>query len=136
MTTIQDLIAQMKDQLELEAFVEQQFTTILDLNKKITELNVEIAGLKTTLATVNQGSLKLPGQDEKTSEQMICEVQLALLNNTSMQRELTAEESKKVETYSKIMNGFRSIKKPEEKPVQKVSTAELLQLVKNDSSQA
>lgn len=136
MSTIQDLFAEMKDMAELEKFAEQQYKTIMDLNKKITELNVEIAGLKTSLAVTGHDELIIPGSGEKPSEQMICEVQLALLNIVSMQRELTAEEITKVEKMSKIMAPFRGVAKKEEKPVATASTAVLLELFKNESEQA
>lgn len=132
MSTIKDLIQEMKDMSELQEFTEKQYKTILELNRKVTELNIEISELKTSLAQSGQGSLQLPGADEKSSEQMICEVQLALLNNISMSRELTAEESKKVETYSKILAPIRANVKKAEKPAEKISTAELLKLVQNN----
>lgn len=129
MSTINDLIADMKDLAEVEKFAEKQYQTILELNKKITELNVEIATLKTQLAQAGHGSLHIPGQNEKPSEQMICEVQLALLNQASMQGPLTAEESKKVETYSKILATFRSKEKAPEKPIERLDSDTLLKLV-------
>lgn len=126
----------MKDLAEVEKFAEKQYQTILELNKKITELNVEIGTLKTQLAQAGQGSFQIPGQNEKSSEQMICEVQLALLNVASMQGPLTAEESKKVETYSKILATFRNKEKAPEKPIEKAPTATLLELFKNEPEQA
>jgi uncharacterized coiled-coil protein SlyX len=136
MSTIQDLFAEMKNMAELEKFAEQQYKTILDLNKKITELNVEISGLKTALSATETSDLKIPEAGEKPSEQMICEVQLALLNNVSMQRELTAEEITKVEKMSKIMLPYRNSAKKEDKPVESKSTATLLELIKNEPNQA
>lgn len=136
MATIQDLIAEMKDMAELQKFTEQQYKTILELNKKIVELQTEIATLKTSSLSANPETMGIPGQDQKPSEQMICEVQLALLNNLSMQRELTAEESKKMETYAKVLATFRSKEKAPEKAVEKVDTATLIKLFKDEPQQA
>lgn len=132
MSNINDLIKEMRDMAELEKFTKKQYATILELSKKNTELENEIVHLKVLLESAN---IPVIGPELSSSndphEKLICEIQLRRLNEVSMQRELTAEESKKVETYSKILATFRKPNKEQENPVKNVDTADLLQLVKN-----
>lgn len=67
------------------------------------------------------------GNDAET----ICLVQLALLNNYSMQRELTLEECKKAEIYTKTIVMLRSKQdKKEVDTVGALSNEELLAAMK------
>lgn len=66
-------------------------------------LKREIAMLKQQLAT------KSPLVSLETSdEESICKVQLRILNDTSLTRPLTLDEARRVEIYTKILNGLKN----------------------------
>lgn len=64
-----------------------------------------------------------------TDEESICRIQLKILNQISLNRELTLEETKKVSEYSKILNMLQDKpKKIEISSVEKLDTETLLKI--------
>ena len=74
-----------------------------------------------TIRTVSQDSQML-------KEEMIAHEQLERLKFTSESRELTLEETKKVEIFFKVLSAIRSKVKPKEENLSEVPDAELLKL--------
>ena len=134
MSNIRDLIKQMKTDGEVSAFIEAQYQTILDLNKKNSDLEGEVQHLKSMLNNVIPNDIMSKiSNPNSPSEQLIAEIQLGRLNQTSMERELTAEEVTKVEKLSKIIQTFRKVDKVKgQEDLSEKPTAELLKLVQND----
>jgi uncharacterized protein YydD (DUF2326 family) len=126
-------IQQYKDFKSLQEFACAQNTTILQLSKKVQTLESKLKHaedlLKTTVPNI---SSQLPGVKDFTQDdsEYICTVEIAKLKSFTRERELTLEESRKLDTYYKILNNINS--KPKvEKEVEKLPTSELLKLVES-----
>lgn len=135
MSNIKQLLSQIKDDFEREQFIVAQYETIERLNETITELEAEVARLNVLMrqkAPDLVGSDGIIGNGDTPSEQLICLVQLELLNNISLRQELTAEQCKKVEVYSKIIAPYRAKETKKSNPVEEANTADLLRLVQGD----
>lgn len=99
-----------------------------ELRKKLEELSDQLQALtieNTKLKALGNGTEVEKGNDAET----ICLVQLALLNNYSMQRELTLEETKKAEIFTKTMILLRS-KQDKAEQAPKISDEELMAALK------
>lgn len=123
---------------DAKAYQKAQAATIVAQTRQVNELRKKLEELSRQCETLTIENTKLkalaPTSSLDTSipdEESICLVQLALLNNMSMQRELTLEETKKTEIYSKILISLRA-KKPEEKEqgISNLSNEELLAAMK------
>lgn len=138
-----EMFKQFKTMEESRAFAEAQYKTIVELSRKIQKLEDDKKHLESLLEST---SPLLP--EPKTGlldnvipdEQVIAEVQLNILKSKALSghsgTELTLEETKKVEAYSKILATLKSAsnKKPEDIVVKQTSSADLLKLI--DSSKA
>jgi hypothetical protein len=102
-----------------------------ELRKKLEELSGQLEQLtieNTRLKALGNGTEIEKGNDAET----ICLVQLALLNNYSMQRELTLEETKKAEIFTKTLILLRSKQdKQETNTIGSLSNEELLEAMKS-----
>lgn len=120
-----------KDFDDMRKFAEAQHKTIIELSKKIKKIEDEKATLEVILKTANLPSLpdqnhpQLVGLDP---ENYIASVQLEMLKHVSNERELTLEEVRKVEIYSKILNGTITgkVKTFKGNVIKKLSDEELL----------
>jgi hypothetical protein len=120
---------------DLTALSKAQSKTIVSQSKEITQLQKqkeqlteEVKRLSTEIITLKATGGQAAGQQfNTTSSETICVVQLAMLEQLSMNRELTLEESKKVELFSKVLRDERgkSVKQEEDTPA-KLSNEELL----------
>lgn len=128
------IIEDFKDLADLQKYSEAQFKTIIELNKKLIKAEEEIKGLKLLL----EQSSPLLVSDQRnvvvlevgTDQEIIAQVQLRLLKEISYERDLTFEEAKKVETYTKILSTMQSIKpKAIEVNAKDFGDKELLKLV-------
>lgn len=135
---ISKTILQYKELSQLQEFAEAQNTTILQLSKKIQNLESKLKHseelLKTSVPII--GSLPEITQIASDDSEYICLVEIAKLKSFTKERELTLEESRRFDTYYKILNNIKS-KPVKEKEVEKLSDGDLLKLVesKNDSGQ-
>lgn len=121
--SFEGMISEYKDYTQLRVFAESQFRTIVELSKKIQELEEKNAELERLLEqtnpleiSANVSSLNLNVSDEE----FICRTQLRMLKELSARSELTKEEAQKVEIYSGILQSLN--KKANEETV----TAEIL----------
>lgn len=113
------------DLMELKAYADAQYQKILELSQKIKDKDYEIQHLKELLdgsVPTIKNKLKV-GNDEEE----ICKRELHKLNTASKKRELTTEEAKKCEIYTKLLISLGK-KKPDEKDVG-LSDEELMKLV-------
>lgn len=140
MSNTKDLVDQMTEiysdtDADLVALSKAQSKTIVSQSKEITQLKKmkeqleeEVKKLSTEVITLKATGGAAPGQQfNTTSSETICVVQLAMLEQLSMNRELTLEESKKVELFSKVLRDERGkVEKKEEDAPAKLSNEELL----------
>jgi len=132
LATIIDLFGKFKTDDEKMAFLEAQLATITTLNKQLEQEKLKTRQLEQLL---KEKVPAIDGSVEKNTipyEEQICLTQLSVLNDSSKSRELTAEEARKVEIYSKILIQAKNkdIKKPD--ALDKLDTKELLKLVQNE----
>lgn len=134
------MVKEFKDMAELQQFAEAQYKTIIELSKKIQKLEEE----KKNAENMLKQSVPLIGATKEIvindedlltkDEEKICLDQLKLLNSKSKSQELTFEETKKVEIYSKVLNSLRQ--GPDKKikdPAKKKDTAELLRMMDTEN---
>ncbi len=124
-----------KDCAKLQAYSNAQTNTIIELSRKLKGAQDEVSHLKKLL----EGSVPLikaegsnTGITSNTNDQeYICRTEINKLRDISRDRELTLEECKKLDIYSKILKDLASNPpKLNESEAKKASTAELLALVK------
>jgi hypothetical protein len=131
MSKIKDIFGQFQSDEDREAFMSAQFSAITNLTKQLEEAKAKIRHLeelikKSPLPTAQSDSV---ASDKDSDELLICKEQLSRLNDVSKDRELTLEETRKVEIYSKIVNQAKDSSKKAKSPVDSLSTEELLNLV-------
>ncbi len=106
--SIDSMLEGFKDLTEVKAFAEAQTKTIIELNKKNKKLEEEVLHLKkiledsTDIISNQQGEFNsdlILGSDEET----IAKIQLNRLKEVSFTRELTLEEAKRTEIFTKIL---------------------------------
>lgn len=97
--------------------------------KQLADLQAEIDSLKAENKTLKERLYSPVSQDSQMlKEEMIAHEQLERLKFTSESRELTLEETKKVEIFFKVLSAIRSKVKPKEENLSEVPDAELLKL--------
>ena len=137
MEDINKSIQQYKDFETLQQFAQAQHTTIVQLSKKIQKIEDERDHLKKLLES-SVPILKEPGKEIAGSkfltsdEEAICVMQLNKLRDISSERELTLEETRRVEIFSKILNAVRNAPKVIEVKTKQLSNEELLASIEKD----
>ena len=124
------------------AYIKAQTSTIISQTKEINhlkrelekvaaeneKLSMELVQLKAVGSVSGAGS---EGQFDTSAEETICIVQLEILKNMSMTRELTLEETKKAEIFTKtlmLIRGKKVVEKDEDR-VEKLSNEDLLKMM-------
>ena len=113
---------------ELKSFCEKQHKEIVHLLAVNKQLEDEIGHLKNLV--ISNESLII--QASLTPEELICLQQINLLKANSDANELTLEETKKLETYVKILSGIRSKSSKNDEALKGLQTDDLLKVVEND----
>lgn len=121
---------------DLKEYASSQYKTIIMQSKKITELERKAESLESKLQEAEKkvavSSAFSIDQPEGTSDtETTCVIQIAMLKGLAMNRELTLEETKKLEIFAKtlqMLKGKVVEEKKKEQPT-KISTADLLKLV-------
>jgi len=137
--SINDLTKNFKNFAELKAYSDAQYRTILELTKKINAIEKENADLKRTVASANLEAKKTEDGQLRESiahEQAICEMQLSILRDRSLEGELTLEETKKVEIFTKLLQILKDPSKKKEEKVKEMDISQLLSLVDGGLSDA
>lgn len=127
-------IAQYKDFTQLQEYATAQELTIIQLSKKVQKLEDERNHFKKLLESsgtlISTDKKQLINEDDSEN---ICNLEISKLRDNSIQRELTLEECRKLETYVKILTQLESRKKkPTEKEAEKLDTTALWALVENE----
>lgn len=95
--------SEFKDHLQMQAHIQSQHNTITNLLNQIEKLKEEKNHLESIL-THNSSNLVLNNPVNIDDEETICRMQLKRLRDKSLNTELTLEEAKRVEIYTKILN--------------------------------
>lgn len=132
---IDKTVAQYKNFDQLQDFAQALHLTNISLTKKIKKLEEEKKHLK-ELAPIPQNlpTTQDPNKFLVSSTEVICTVQLDLLREVSLMRELTLEEAKRVEIFSKVLTSEKHKLKDIEPPTKKMSDEELLKLAEGSDN--
>jgi hypothetical protein len=136
--SLEKMLDEVKDMSELRVFSEAQQKTIIKLSKKNKELEEEVSHLKKLLecqTPIIQTSEQPASLGEKflTSDQeSICRMELNKLKQTSFERELTLEEAKRVDIYSKILNVLENSPKTIKVETKSIPSQDLMSLVQSE----
>jgi hypothetical protein len=138
--SLEKMLDEVKDMAELRVFSEAQQKTILKLSKKNKELEEEVSHLKkllesqTPLIQTDQ-SVGVPAEKFLTSDQeAICRMELNKLKQNSFDRELTLEEAKRVDIYSKILNVLENSPKTIKVETKSIPSQDLMSLVQSEET--
>ena len=121
---------------ELKAFSTAQSKTIIELSRKNKEQSDEIVHLKKLL----EGSVPLIKEKKENinlgsnDQEFLCRTEINKLRDISLDRELTLEEAKKLDIYSKILANLANPTKTVKVQNETVSTADLLSIVSSDDN--
>lgn len=123
---------QFKDFAELKSYSDAQNKTILEQSRKLRERDEEIKHLKKLL----EGAVPLI-KEKKTSDKLvegndqeyICRVEINKLKSITEERELTLEECKRFDIYSKILKELANVPKTIEINTKGASEQELLAVI-------
>lgn len=114
-------------------FAESQFQVITNLNKELEKIKAEKKHAEYLLTQAAPTAVKSE-QDTVSPEEQICRDQLRILNSSSKDRELTAEECRKVDIYTKLLIQLsNSSGKKKISEIDGLKTEDLLKLVETDS---
>jgi regulator of replication initiation timing len=119
-----------------KAYIKAQSSTIISQTKEINNLKRELEKLakeneRLLFENTQMRATNPEKQFETSDEETICVVQLAILKNYAMSRELTMEETKKVEILNKILLSIRDInrKNIETDNAESLSNEDLLKMM-------
>jgi len=140
MSDIKDkTLEQFKDMATLQKYADAQYKTILSLTKKVKLLEQENMELKdllektTPLFDEEKKTFEMPQIEASSDEEMIAKVQLVKMREIAIERELTLEEAKRVEIFTKILT-TKGTKGPVAQ-TQKMNNDDLLKMLENDPIQ-
>lgn len=138
MDSIDKMLDQFKDMASIQKYADAQYKTILSLSKRIKVLeqeNIELKDLlekSTPLLNEEKKNFSAFQVEASSDEEMIAKVQLARMKEISMDRELTLEEAKRVEIFTKILNN-KSQDQSYTIHTKKLNNDELLMMLENES---
>lgn len=123
-----EMLDSYKNYEDLFVFAKAQNRTISDLTRQLSDSKDKVKHLESLLPNSSvtiEPSIIITGNS--TDEEIICRAQLSKLKIISSERELTLEETKRTEIFSKILQNLNSKKKPEDKDnIKEVSNADLI----------
>ena len=139
MDQLDKMLEQFKDMGSLQKFAEAQQKTIQALTRKLKITEEENLELKDRLdslpiASVSAASpqiLQLEDLTYGSDEEVISKIQLARLKEVSMERELTLEEAKRVEIFSKII-ATKEKNKTFDVSAKRMDSSDLLKMLENE----
>jgi hypothetical protein len=122
---------------DAKAYQKAQASTIIFQTKEINILRKQREQLEAQIAQLIMENTQFKALNPTTTfdisdEETICVVQIALLKNLAMQRELTLEECKKTEIYCKVLKDIRSkVSVKNEENIDGLTNDQLLELMKS-----
>lgn len=133
------MLEQFKDFSSLQKFAEAQQKTIQALTRKLKILEDENLELKDKIDAIPQtvessvSTTTFQFDDYGSDEEVISKIQLARLKEVSMERELTLEEAKRVEIFSKIVSA-KEKNKTFDVSAKRMDSSDLLKMIENEST--
>lgn len=140
---INQLTEQYKSMEELKVFCGAQFKQILNLSKKIKELEEKNQELQKKVKENNNLSVLKPEFSNlnptvdlkvKSDAETVAQVQIKMIKEQAFHRELTMEETKKLEIFNRILTQPEEKQKPIKADAKVLSENELLAAVVEESS--
>ena len=137
MSGIDEMLKSFVSEVERSDFIRQQHVTIMNLTKKINDLEEKNNHLENLLEknipslVQNNNSIVSFNEVITDYEENICRMELKRLHDLTMERGLTYEETKKVDIYTKLLIQLNSKPKTIELEAKNKNTTELLALVEN-----
>lgn len=101
MDNIHSLTEKFSSIVDLQSYADKQFIALKQSQAKIRVLEDEISHLKSLLTSAPIAIQTEPELIVKSSEQVICEMEIEKLRQTSMERSLTLEETKRFDLLVK-----------------------------------
>jgi hypothetical protein len=98
---------------ELQAYSEAQYKTILNLNEKLNNLQKELETVKAensklrNKSVIQESTVPADSKFKTTDEETACVVQIAILKNHALERELVTDEVKRLEILTKTLHLIR-----------------------------
>jgi hypothetical protein len=126
------MITQFKEFGDLQAFAKAQQKTLIELTKKNKSYEDEIKHLKKLLEGAVPVIANKPVDFASNDEESIAREQLFRLKQLSNEKELTLEEAKRVEIFSKILTALKGKPKDINGNSKQLSEKELLAIVGTD----
>jgi len=137
---IDQLAQNFKTLKELRQYCDSQYRVIVQLNKKIVSLEEENKHLKEMLTKstpiLEEENETIAIYKDITDELAVCLMQIKLLRDrcSNGMTELTFEEAKKLDIYTKLLIQLKTGEKPEESLTKTLSDEELLKLLNEEIS--
>lgn len=127
--TVVKMLESFKSDNEKFQFIRAQQLTILDLtkkNKQLSEENQHLLGLVESAVPIIKSESDLTVGDD---DEEIAKMELKKLKERSFSKELTLEEAKRTEIFSKILlSKERPVDNPKEREVRSIDVTDLLVL--------
>lgn len=123
MSNIKEVIEKSSESLELQETITKQLQSLQQAKKIIQELSIENKKLKELLI------VSATDKPLKPTEQLICETQIEQLRETALERQLTLEETKRLDLLVKnllLSKGSMKDIKPDYRTIPKGLTADSL----------
>lgn len=137
---ISKTILQYKEFSQLQEYASAQEKTLIQLSKKLKKVEEECSHLKELLESsvpILKTDKQISGEKFLTnSEEAICVMQLEKLRDISSERELTLEEARRVEIFSKVLTASRNSPRVIELKTQHMTNEELLAIVEGKSDKS
>lgn len=129
---IKSILDKLENDSEKDAYIAAQFETISKLNKKLINSEEKIKHLEELLSKTTP-LISVSSSKNREDEENICRVEISKLRDISIQRPLTLEEARKLETYHKVLNNLRNQPKEKSDEAKNASDADLLSLVNENN---
>ncbi len=133
---IDQLAKNFKTLKELRQYCNSQYAVITELNKKIVQLEEENKHLQELLSKstpiIDNASGTLEIYKDISDELATCLMQIKLLREKSQGGELTFEDAKKLDIYTKLLLNLKSGKSSEDGIVKKLSEEELMKAIEQE----
>lgn len=106
------ILANFESVEDIKEYASSQYKTIIQQSKKITELERKTEVLEVKLAEAEKkiavsSSLSIEQPEGQSDTETVCVVQIAMLKGLAMNKELTLEETKKLEVFAKTLQMIR-----------------------------
>lgn len=122
MDDIDKIVEEFKNFEDLKQYLKAQHNIIIKLNKENLELKNKIKELEAN-ANIDLNSLNPTEKDS----QIICEFEIAKLKKKSLTQELTYEDTKKLEIFTKILSFAQKLK--EDNELKNIPEDELINII-------